>query len=596
MADYESLFGLDPETADILRNKFGAGQADTMATGAPAPAPQGGVALPPGIDPSWLAPPPPRPTVEGNAHTAPAPVTPKPAAPVPQGLFNYAGGLKPEEAPQEQAASKPATQTPNYGGSGGGPTVIPGHWAHSSAEESGTMKGTPEDQEALRYNADVAAGHAIRAADAKQAAAEMDISTDLKELRRRQAVDDEFRAQETKVAIERRDFAESQKAKLQSMSDELAKDPTESFWAKKSDGDKVLTFVKVLLGGLGAGMSGGPNLALQAIDNEIQRGIKAKQDTYGRQQNYYHDMLNEFGSRAAAVQAAKVAAYDRVAEMLAPLRADAKTERARADHDQVMSGIYNQKVAATKDFMATQETSYKSTDKYHDQQVVGGQPKALGNLVTLSDGTTYQLQNEKQANDVVEKLQASSALTGLYAEAGRLRKELEDAPAGSVQQARAHDDLARLTRKIINFESVAEGQGQVKEKEMDAEMELSPVMKGVRGRGIIGAAASALTPFRDRDFKTGNEQIQSSMERNKQREERLVKAARGRVVNETMTVDPRTGELTPTASYTGQVARPDAPLPPDGFKAYDDRVRQPTMGRPGAETTKYLPPKKKATK
>jgi len=588
--DFESLYGIDPQTADALRGKFGVTPADTMATGGGAPAPQGGMALPPGIDPSWLQPPPQapaRPVVQGNAHTAPPPMTPKPAAPVPQGLFNYASGLKPETPPEEQAAAPRPAAPPMAGG--GGPTVIPGHWSPSSEEREVKTKGTPEDAAAIRNATDSAAGHSLLAADNARAATMRDIDTDAQELERRKQVAERYDAMAAKTAMDRQQFVEDRRARLQSMSAEMAQDPTKSYWASKTDGEKALSFVGVMLSGIGAGMSGGPNLALQKIDREIDRGIAQKEKSYAREQNYFHDMLSEFGDRATAIQAAKVAAYDGVAQELAPLRAQAKTERAQADYEKIVAGVEEKRAEAYGKFTALTETTAKATDKYHDQQVVGGaSAKPLENTATLSDGTSVQFQNSEQGNKAVEKIQAHTKMQTILASAKELRTKLKTLTPGTAEHEAIYQQLEKNVTDLAYEESIARGQGVVKEDEMQRAIATSPLLKGIGTRGLPGVAVNAVNPFMDRDYKAGDAGIASAIKQSEAEQHALVRGAGGRIIERGYTTDAA-GNLTPTGQYTGQDLKPDQRLAPNGFKPLDDRKDIPTAARALAETTPMAP-------
>lgn len=586
--DFEGLYGLDPQTADILRGKYGMGPTDTAATGGGAPAPQGGM-LPPGIDPSWLqqpAPPPPRPTVDGVSHSAPPPISAKPAAPVPQGLFNYASGLKPEGPTQEQAPPRPAAPPPM---AGGGPTVIPGHWSPSSEEREVKTKGTPEDAASIRNATDSAAGHSLLAADQQRDAALMDIDTDAKELARRKQVAERYDALAQKTAMERADFVQSQRAKLSAMSDDLSKDPSKSYWASKTDGEKVMSFVGVLLSGIGAGMTRGPNLALEKIEREIDRGIAAKERSYAREQNYYHDMLSEFGDRSTAIQAAKAAAYDDVAKELAPLRAQAKTARAQADYEKIVAGVEEKRAEAYGKFTALTETTAKATDKYHDQQVVGGaSAKPLENTATLSDGTSVQFQNSEQGNKAVEKIQAHTKMQTILASAQQLRSKLRTLTPGSAEHEAIYQQLEKNVADLAYEESIARGQGVVKEDEMQRAIATSPLLKGIGTRGLPGVAANAVNPFLERDYEAGNSGIQRAIKQSEAEQHALVRGGGGRIIQRGYTTDA-SGRLTPTGEYTGQDLAPQQNLAPAGFKPLDDRKDVQTAARPLAESTPMAP-------
>jgi hypothetical protein len=595
--DYEGLFGLDPATADALRAKYGGG-GDAVGGGVAA-VPQGGAfdinaAL---VDQFGPAPSPAAPKVDSFTGQPAWDGTSKILAAAPAAAYvPPAAKPAPSEQPTASAAPAPAPQAPQPMG-GGGPVTIPGHWSDDKSEQSVTRTGDPAALEAIAAKNDSAQGYGQSAADSAYQAQALGIGLDQRQAEMQQQEARTYDAMLQRNAVEKKQYVDQSRARLQEMSDALAKDPTKEFWAKKSDGDKALSFFSLLLGGLGAGLTGGPNLAVQKIENEINRGVAAQEKAYGRQQNIYQEMLAEYGDRATAIQAMKVASYDKVAQQLAPLRASAKSMDAKARYEQGMASLMEKRAKEDAELQKLLGAKYeeKSSKKYKDAQVIGGAGpgKPLSNLVTLSDGTTYQLQNESQGNKVVERLQASSQLVQKWQDAAKLRAEVERLPAGSVERKKAHDDLVKLTEQVINLESVAEGQAQVKETEMPRKLANSPIMQGLRSRGVAGAIVDAVDPWREGEYKAGGQRIQAELDRVKRGEEALVRAARGRVVDETAGIDPRTGEVAFQGRYTGQVATPTAPLPPSGFKPLDSRVSQPTMGPSGREKLPYSPARRK---
>jgi hypothetical protein len=475
---------------------------------------------------------------------------------------------------------------------GSAPVTIPGHWSPSSTETETKRRGTPEDLEAIRAASDSAAGHSLLSADAQLRAANRDIETDALELARRREVAERYDAIAAKTAMERQQYVETQKAKLQTMSDDLAKDPTAQYWASKDDGDKIQSFVGVLLSSIGAGMTGGPNLALQKIDNEINRGLANRKDAYNRQNSVYQQMLQEYGDRSTAIAAAKVAAYDKVAQDLAPLRAQAKTDRALSDYEKIVAGVEANRAKVGAEFTGLVETTEKAKDTYKDAQIIGGtSAKPLENTATLSDGTSVQFQNSEQGNKAVEKFQAHAKVQALYNTAKQLRAKIIEAAPGSAEHEAAHRQLEKIASDIIYEESIARGQGVVKEDEMRRGLETSPILAGAGSRGLAGYA-SKINPWTSRDYNAGNKGIDAAIQQSETEQRALVKAAGGRIINRGYATDA-TGKLTPTGEYTGQDLKPDQQLAPTGFKPLDDRKGIAKAARKLAEVTPMAPLRKK---
>jgi hypothetical protein len=590
--DYEGLFDLDTATADALRAKYGGG-GDAVGSMAP-PATQGGM-LPPGIDPSWLQAPAPRPTVQGVSHSAPAPAAAPPLSAPQQagGLFNYAATLKPDAQPTASAAPAPAPQAPPTMG-GGGPVTIPGHWSDDKSEQTVTRTGDPAALEAIAAKNDSAQGYGQSAADSAYQAQALGIGLDQRQAEMQQQEARTYEAMAARNAVERQQYVQQSRVRLQEMSDNLAKDPSKEYWAKKSDGDKALSFFSVLLGGIGAGITGGPNLAAQKIENEINRGVAAQEKAYGRQQNIYQEMLAEFGDRATAIQAMKVASYDKVAQQLAPLRASAKSMDAKARYEQGMAALMEKRAKEDAELQKLLGAKYeeKSSQKYKDAQVIGGAvTKPLDNTATLSDGTSVQFQNSEQGNKAVEKFQAHAKVQALYNTAKQLRAKTAEAAPGSAEHEAAHRQLEKIASDIIYEESMARGQGVVKEDEMRRGLETSPILAGVGSRGLLGYT-SKINPWTSRDFAAGNKGIDAALQQSETEQRALVKASGGRIINRGYARDVA-GKITPTGEYTGQDLKPDQQLAPEGFRPLDSRKDIAKAARRLADVTPMAPMRKK---
>lgn len=144
--------------------------------------------------------------------------------------------------------------------------------------------------------------------------------------------------QERKVIEQQRsNQLQDQALKMESAIDDFKKasvvDPNR-FWSDKSTGDKIMASVAIFLGGLG----GGPNQALQVIDNAIQRDIEsqkqnaiAKKGAVDLQNNIWQNMMDQFNDETAAFTASRLAALN-IAEMqIKKAEAGTASQRAKAN-------------------------------------------------------------------------------------------------------------------------------------------------------------------------------------------------------------------------------------------------------------------------
>lgn len=605
--DFEALYGVDPEIAARLRSKYAPeGQAMDMATPAEAPPAPGGAVVGrsapvpveqqdpfsrwvsqsviPGIKQAFSSS---DPLVQIPTATPPND-TPKPREPV---SFQRTTGEAPPPQPEDAAPAE--AQAPAYGGGGSGLVVLPGGMRPSTSETTMTRTGDPEEVERIRRAQDSAAGYGVQSASAARDAADINIRADLEEAERRRVAAARYEDMLRNNAIEREQYVKEQRARFDAMSADLAKDPTTQYWASKSDGEKVLSFVGVILSGIGSGMTGGPNLALQKIDTEINRGIANKREAFGRARSLYQEMLQEYGDRATAINAAKAAAYDKVAQELAPMRALAKSKDAEARYAQIVQGVEQKRADAAAEVEKSLGLKYEQKDaqKYQAPQVLGGgaNDKPIQNTATLSDGTTVQFQNSEQGNKAVERIQGYTKVQELYNRATELRKKLAAATPGTSTHEAIYRNLEKIAGDIIYEESMARGQGIVKKDEMEEGKKTSPVLAGLGERGAVaGNVANTVNPWLSRDREAGEKGIALALKQAEVEQRALVQAAGGRIVQRGYAQTP-TGELTPTGRYTGQDLSPAQRLAPSGFKPLDNRKDVTTAARALAETTPKAP-------
>lgn len=118
-------------------------------------------------------------------------------------------------------------------------------------------------------------------------------------------------------------------AQSQSRADQLSQDiatskiDPSSFWHSRDTGQKVLASIGLILGGISAGITGGPNYAQQVIDKAIEKDVDAQEKNLGRKQN----LLSHYIQQGHTIQEAKRFASADAKDMYA-----AQLEQAAAKH------------------------------------------------------------------------------------------------------------------------------------------------------------------------------------------------------------------------------------------------------------------------
>lgn len=75
------------------------------------------------------------------------------------------------------------------------------------------------------------------------------------------------------------------------------------FFHSKSTGQKIGTAIALVMGGIGAGLSGGPNLAYEAMQKSIANDIDAQKAELGKKQSLLSENIRKYGDMKAATQA-----------------------------------------------------------------------------------------------------------------------------------------------------------------------------------------------------------------------------------------------------------------------------------------------------
>lgn len=75
------------------------------------------------------------------------------------------------------------------------------------------------------------------------------------------------------------------------------------YWESKSTAGKVSTAIGIILGGIGAGLTGGENVALKFLNQQIDRNIEAQKQKLGKQRTLLDFYSRKYGTVAAGAQA-----------------------------------------------------------------------------------------------------------------------------------------------------------------------------------------------------------------------------------------------------------------------------------------------------
>lgn len=110
-------------------------------------------------------------------------------------------------------------------------------------------------------------------------------------------------------------------------------------WNDASTGQKAAAGIGVMLAGIGAGLAGGPNQAIQMIDKMAERDIQAQKMELGKKNTLYSMNMQRFNNENAAYMATKIQMADAYKAQMAAAAAKANSKVAMANAQMAMGQI-----------------------------------------------------------------------------------------------------------------------------------------------------------------------------------------------------------------------------------------------------------------
>jgi hypothetical protein len=121
-----------------------------------------------------------------------------------------------------------------------------------------------------------------------------------------------------------------------------------------STGGRILQGIGLILGGMGSGITGGPNLAFQKMQMDIDRDIQSQRDDLGKKQNLLSNNLAQTQNLRAASELTRLQTNDIVSSHLKQLAYQAQDPIQKANL-QSISGLYDGQSAQLQHQLAIQK-------------------------------------------------------------------------------------------------------------------------------------------------------------------------------------------------------------------------------------------------
>lgn len=218
------------------------------------------------------------------------------------------------------------------------------------------------------------------------------------------------------------------------------------YWASQSTGQKIGAGISLILGGLGAGLTHGPNLALQVIDKAIDRDIEAQKMNLGKKANELSFYMQQTGEMRLSQQLVKANAKDVFAAKMQAASLSAGGPEVQAQAQQIAGAARadaaKTRVAVSGALLQLEQQKYAAAGAKFDFQMKQGLangmdldpkvipflPKEQRELVAPVGGGKYGL--ARTAKDAEEVTQSTEMTNTLREKLQRYGKMLEDHPHG----------------------------------------------------------------------------------------------------------------------------------------------------------------------
>lgn len=241
--------------------------------------------------------------------------------------------------------------------------------------QSGLQKGFAEQK------AGVASEAAAEGAQGKQTAAALDANAKLQQDQQK-GYQDHF----DELSSEYKNF-------MQDIQNQHI-DPNH-YWASKSTAAKVSTGLGLILGGIGAGLTGQSNAALEFLQKNIERDVESQKANLGKSESLLNANMKQFGNLKDATDMTRIMQQGIVANQLQSIAAQNTDPVAKARAQEAL-GVIDQHQAVEMQQFAQRRYMMQMMSSPNDQGAVPGDNSQKVSALRM-------LGNEPMAKDLEER-------------------------------------------------------------------------------------------------------------------------------------------------------------------------------------------------
>lgn len=204
---------------------------------------------------------------------------------------------------------------------------------HPQANPPGLLQGSPMDQ--LKQNLGQQIQGVQGIADAKSQESKETANAYQQNLKQQQALTEQYNTQRAQI--------ETQNADLFKQVNEGKIDP-HRLWNNASTGNKIMAGIGLLLGGIGSGLNGQPNMAMQVMQKSIDQDIEAQKDNLNKKAGLLSQNMQKYRDLGTAEAATRVQMNTMLQAQIAKSAAQSGNKQAQANAQMMIAQLKQQQM------------------------------------------------------------------------------------------------------------------------------------------------------------------------------------------------------------------------------------------------------------
>lgn len=249
----------------------------------------------------------------------------------------------------------------------------------------------------------------------------------------------------------------NKKVELDNLDQEMRANPIKAgrIWSNASVGSKIGAIISVVLGGLGAALSHGPNQGLQMVNNLMDKDLEEQKSNMANKQNLYAMNMKKYNDQEMADNATRLQMNSALQSQLRVAAASAGTMQARAMADQLNAQLQMNKaqllqqwgVQAAKNKVLGVASGEGGLPVTQEPSILMNDPKYIAKRVQVGD-KVYQASSDKEGEELRT---ASAMLRPIERDINMLQQIGPAALADPAKYQKAQGIAGRLAMQVNEF-------------------------------------------------------------------------------------------------------------------------------------------------